>query len=230
MDKKLMKFYGWVLGLILVALFMLCKDRQKPGRIYCPDMAYSNAKEANGESDIATKVKGTSVLMASRMPVAGTIPMGTIPQNDQAKSDAYVYGYTYQHHFANTDEDKAKAGAMLKNPYASTPEVLKQGENAYNTYCSVCHGKGGLGDGPLIIRADGSDGAFKAIPPAYAERLASLRDGEIFHSITYGKGMMGGHASQVSASDRWKIILYIKKLGGIGEAGAVVASADTTKK
>jgi cytochrome c553 len=229
MDKKLMKFYGTITAMILIAMFMLCKDKTAPGKIYAPDMAYSNTSEANGESPIATMVKGTSVKMASRLAPVGTIPHGTIPQNDQAKNEAFSHSYTYQHHFANSDEDKARAGSILKNPIASTPEVLKQGEEAYNTYCAVCHGKGGNGDGPLIIRADGSDGAFKAVPPAYSDRLKTLRDGEIFHSITYGKGMMGAHASQVSPSDRWKIIHYIKKLGGIGEGVAVVASADSTK-
>ncbi|MBK7958796.1 MAG: c-type cytochrome [Bacteroidetes bacterium] len=222
MDNKTIKFYATILGMILLAIFMLSGNIRKPGRIYAPDMAYSNAGETYGESKIPTKVGDSMRYMASRLPVAGTIPFGTIPQNELAKNEAYAFSYTYMKHFANTPADKARAGALLKNPYMQTPEVLKEGEAAYITYCSNCHGKTGLGDGSLIIRADGTDGPFKAIPPSYADRLKTLRDGEIFHSITYGWNMMGGHASQVSPDDRWKIICYIKKLGGLPDNHTVI--------
>lgn len=232
MDKSTVKFYLKVAAVICLAMWMLNKNYRKPGRIYAPDMAYSNAKETYAESDIPTRIKGTIVNMSARLPVDGSIPMGTIPAAF-AKNDAYAMSYTYTRHFQNTDADKTRAGQMLKNPYTQTPEVLKEGEAAYTTKCAVCHGKTGNGDGPLIIRADGSDGAFKAVPPAYSDRLKTLKDGEMFHSITYGKGMMGGHASQVSPDLRWKIICYIKKLGGLGDNNIVAvntAPADTTKK
>ena len=232
MDKNTIKFYFKITVVICFTLWMLNKNYRKPGRIYAPDMAYSNAKETYAESDIPTKVKNTIFKMASRMPVAGTLPIGTTPQ-EFAKNDAYALSYTYTKHFQNTDADKTRAGQILKNPYTQTPEILKEGEAAYITKCAVCHGKTGNGDGPLIIRADGTDGAFKAVPPTYTDRLKTLKDGEIFHSITYGKGMMGAHASQVSPDLRWKIICYIKKLGGLGDNNVIAANtaiADTTKK
>jgi mono/diheme cytochrome c family protein len=232
MDKNTTKFYIKIAVVICLAIWMVNKNYRKPGRIYAPDMAYSNAKETYAESDIPTRIKGTVHAMSARLPVEGTIPVGTIPAQF-AKNDAYALSYTYTRHFANNDADKARAGLLLKNPYTQTPEVLKEGEVAYLSKCAACHGKTGNGDGPLIIREDGTDGAFKAVPPAYSDRLKTLKDGEMFHSITYGKGMMGAHASQVSPDVRWKIICYIKKLGGLGDGNAVAvnaAAADTTKK
>jgi len=40
----------------------------------------------------------------------------------------------------------------------------------------------------------------------------NLKDGEIFHSITLGFGSMGSHGSQIRTADRWKVVLYIRKL------------------
>ncbi len=35
-------------------------------------------------------------------------------------------------------------------------------------------------------------------------------DGEIFHVISVGWGIMGAHASQISQEDRWRITAYVK--------------------
>ena len=40
----------------------------------------------------------------------------------------------------------------------------------------------------------------------------NLKDGEIFHSITLGFGSMGAHGSQIRTEDRWKLVLYIRRL------------------
>jgi mono/diheme cytochrome c family protein len=37
-----------------------------------------------------------------------------------------------------------------------------------------------------------------------------MSDGTMFHSITYGKGLMGSYASQVTRAQRWMIIKYIR--------------------
>jgi hypothetical protein len=34
----------------------------------------------------------------------------------------------------------------------------------------------------------------------------------MFHVITYGKGLMGSHAALLSQAERWKVVLYIRKL------------------
>ena len=36
----------------------------------------------------------------------------------------------------------------------------------------------------------------------------------MFHSITYGKGTMGSHASQLTQEERWKLVYYVQKLQG----------------
>ena len=36
----------------------------------------------------------------------------------------------------------------------------------------------------------------------------------MYHTLTYGKGLMGSHASQLSALERWEVIEYVKVLQG----------------
>ncbi len=69
-----------------------------------------------------------------------------------------------------------------------------------------CHGKTGQGDGGVVVVGDYNppspyDGAYK-------ER--SL--GGIFHVITFGKGAMGAHASQLNKEERWKVAMYVRTL------------------
>jgi hypothetical protein len=46
--------------------------------------------------------------------------------------------------------------------------------------------------------------------PSYGDR--NINFGTIFHVVTYGKGVMGSHASQVTPEERWKLALYVMKL------------------
>jgi mono/diheme cytochrome c family protein len=44
------------------------------------------------------------------------------------------------------------------------------------------------------------------------EAVAAWTDGQIYHIITMGRGLMASYAAQVEPDDRWKIILYIRKM------------------
>ena len=42
----------------------------------------------------------------------------------------------------------------------------------------------------------------------------------MYHTLTWGKGLMGSHASQLSQRQRWEVIEYIKVLQQGGEMPA----------
>ena len=57
--------------------------------------------------------------------------------------------------------------------------------------------------------------------PSYSDNLLirrsgttmqNLSDGHMYHAMTYGFNAMGPHASQISAEERWKIIMYVNEL------------------
>jgi mono/diheme cytochrome c family protein len=128
--------------------------------------------------------------MTQQMPVAGAIPRGFQP-----------------FHYLQGEEEEKRAGSELQNPFKPTPENLARGQQVYTNYCAVCHGATGAGDGPIIPKYPN--------PPNYnSDKSKNLTDGARFHVITLGRKDMPSHAAQVTAEDRWKVILYIHKLQG----------------
>lgn len=238
MDKQTKKFYLKIAFAFLVIAFLVYKNPKSPGSIYAPDMAFSRAYETYAEGPISTFFGKYESKMAALLPVANTISTHALPSEALYKQEpSVIYSYNYTRYYKYNDSDKVRAGLELKNPFQPTPEVLKRGEAIYKYQCAICHGKNGMGDGPLIVREDGSEGAYKAVPPAYSDRLKTLKDGEMYHSITYGKNLMGGYGSHVRSEDRWKLVCYIKELGGLNKPAssdsskvASAISSDSTKK
>lgn len=97
------------------------------------------------------------------------------------------------------------AGRTLVNPFDSTPALLAEGKILFGVYCMTCHGESGKGDGPV-------GKVFMGVPPYNLGRVKELPEGQIFHTITHGRGRMISHASQVSVAERWKITRYVQVL------------------
>jgi mono/diheme cytochrome c family protein len=170
---------------LLVNLYSCNRDRNNPGWDYFPDMFYSMAYETN------SKNPNFENGMTMRVPVPGTVPRDFIP-----------FEYT------NDPESRIKAGKELVNPVLTSPEALLRGKAIYTTFCIGCHGSAGKGDGHLF-----TSGLYPLKPLSLSGDTASrLKDGEIFHTITLGIRSMGAHGSQIRSDDRWKLVLYIRKL------------------
>lgn len=182
----------------LITGFASCgkKDANSPGVEFMPDMYVSPSMEVYGTREI----DGDTTYSTEFLPVKGTIARGYIP---------YAY--------PNTAQGYEQAGLYLKNPIALTPQVEKDGEALYGKFCVHCHGASGAGDGKVGQKLPGA-------PPAYNGALKDLPEGKIFHSITYGKGLMGNHASILTQEERWKLVHYVQKLQGPKET-----ATDTTK-
>ncbi len=187
-------------------MFMLssCNDDPKlPGYEYMPDMYRSPSYETNSPNPFFADS------MTSQKPVAGTIARG--------KSFPYP--------FPNTPEGYEQAGLELKNPLERNDLNLEEGKRLYGHFCVHCHGETGMGDGSIP-----AGGKFPP-PPAYSGALKDLVEGKMFHSVTFGKNLMGPHASQLGAQQRWKVIMYVQTLqkGGAATAGAKDSTATTVK-
>jgi mono/diheme cytochrome c family protein len=132
-------------------------------------------------------------------PVPGTIPRGFLPL-----------------HYAADPADALRAGNELTNPYvASNADVQRRGAAVFANFCQVCHGGAGRGDGPVVLRG------FPAPPSLLAERALKMKDGQIFHVLTYGQDNMPSYAAQLSRDDRWTVIAYVRSL----QAKSTVKSA-----
>ena len=170
---------------LLMNLYSCNRNRNNPGWDYFPDMFYSTAYETN------SKNPNFENGMTMRVPVPGTVPRDFTP-----------FEYT------NDPESRIKAGKELANPFLMTPEALSGGKVIYTTFCIGCHGIAGKGDGHLY-----TSGLYPIKPLSLSGDTASkLKDGEIYHTITLGIRSMGAHGSQIRPDDRWKLVLYIRKL------------------
>ncbi len=120
-------------------------------------------------------------------------------------------------HYASTTDDALRAGTELVNPFPSTDlAALRRGAEVFATFCAVCHGGEGLGDGVAAQR-----GAPRP-PSLTGDRALAMRDGQLFHIITYGQNLMASYAVQIPPADRWKAVLHIRSLQA--KAAALAAS------
>lgn len=206
--KNLKLIAGSTFAALLVAGFTSCgtKDANSPGLEFMPDMYRSPSVEYYGTS----LLDGDTVYASQFLPVKGTVARGYMP---------YVY--------PNTGDGYEQAGMYLKNPIPFSAEAEKEGEVLYGKFCVHCHGATGAGDGKV-------GGKLPGAPPAYNTTLKNLPEGKIFHSITYGKGLMGNHGSFLTQEERWKLVYYVQKLQGpkavATDSTKVVAAADSSKK
>ena len=101
---------------------------------------------------------------------------------------------------------------------------FKEATRLYLIYCGICHGEKLDGQGPLW---KGGEGPFPAAPRNFLTDpvVTNMAEGTMFHSVTYGKNLMGSYASQLSTEQRWMIIHYIKEK----QAASVTATPVTPK-
>ncbi len=189
-------------------VFVACKSENSPGYEYMPGMYRSPSWETYGEEK--GKEYGTEHGMTALQPAENTIPQGYLP---------YAY--------PNTATGYKEAGENLKNPLEFNEDVLAEGKEIYSKMCIHCHGKAGKGDGSVT-----SNPKWPGPPPAYdSPQLKDLPGGKIFHSIHYGKGLMGPHASLITQEDRWKLVHYVQYLQDkdrkMGVAPAAEGDAET---
>jgi mono/diheme cytochrome c family protein len=157
-------------------------DPTLPGRDFVKDMIDSVPYDAFAKNPVFADGK------TLQSPAPGSLPRGFVP---------FDYGPGLQ--------EAARAAAEIKSPLAGSPEYLARGDLVFHTVCYVCHGDQGRGDGPVVPR-------FPTPPSLVAEHARGLAEGQIFHVIARGQGLMPSHAAQVPPADRWKVIQYVRSL------------------
>ena len=184
------------------AVVVSCSDvKRKPGSIYMPDMAYSRAYETYADhSNLAEKN-----INYNNRPVEGTIARGEEMPFHISKDAA-------------GDTTNYFASKAVKNPFDSlNKKQLVEAERLYLINCGICHGPKLDGNGPLY---KGGEGPYPAKPATLVGdvKYESMPEGQMFYSVAYGKNLMGSYASQLSRTQRWMVIKYIKGMQAAGKA------------
>ncbi len=117
-------------------------------------------------------------------PVAGTVARGHLP----------------------TATGTQEAAATLVNPLPRTKEMFAVGRKAYLNRCEVCHGVVGNGQGSLTA-------AYGAKPAnLQAQQFRDYPDGKIYWAIVNGKNAMPAHAADLTETQRWAVVHYVRAL------------------
>ena len=141
--------------------------------------------------------------MSARKPVAGAVPRGF-------ESDGSGPNFGNNTSYYHPDKcGKVYGDGMpkaLKLNADNTEAFIRHGKQRYNISCMPCHGEAGNGRGTAAVVGNFSvadlNGFLKAEYP----------DGQMYETISVGKGLMSGYAYNIPVRDRWAIIAYVRAL------------------
>jgi mono/diheme cytochrome c family protein len=112
------------------------------------------------------------------------------------------------------------AAERLVNPRTRTSESINRGKFVYETYCLVCHGEAGRGDGPISSAAGG---AFFGVRSLVSDTVARRSDGFLYGVIAnaqaMGRGLMPRYGDKVRGADRWDLVNYVRTLQALHRGG-----------
>lgn len=147
----------------------------------------------------------------SRLPVAHTSPRGFDAEGNNERGGVHEYefsggdGYYYTGHVGDYFGNGMPTELALHDEAAAI-ELLKRGEERFNVYCAICHGRSGDGAGMT------SQYGVPGIANLMMFSAESYPNGRLFETITKGKGNMSGYGYNIPVRDRWAIIAYIRAM------------------
>ena len=193
--------------------------RRNPGRVYMPDMGYSRAYETYDARDSNIFTRDTNEqgrkVFYNNMPVAGTVARGEVMPFNLVKD------------FPG-DTTNYIASKQITNPLTNLDSSqMTEAERLYLINCGICHGPKLDGNGPLYN--DGK-GPFPSAPKNFLGDpiVSKMPEGQMFYSVTFGKNLMGSYASQLTRTQRWMVIAYIKSKQNAALAAAKPTASDST--
>jgi mono/diheme cytochrome c family protein len=197
-------------GVVSIAGFRGGHSSKPPMEIF-PDMNYQD--KVKDQLPSAFFSDGNS----ARPPIDGTIAIEMPAQNDYwstGKWDETHWGDGIPVH-------EARDGGRL---LAIDAANMARGRERYTITCSVCHGA--VGDGKGITSKYG----MSTVASYQVDRIRDMSDGEIFNTLTNGKGQMLGYGYNIPIDDRWRIIMYIRALQHSQNASFSDASPEEQKQ
>jgi len=164
-------------------LVLSCHNNATPNYQYFPNMYEPLSYNTYSESSAFKNGK------EGQLPAEGSIKRGFVPYEYPNTPEALI----------------AVKAANLKSPIDSMSTAdMDKGKALFEIYCAICHGNAGNGQGRLVTQ-----GKFLGVP-SYKDRV--INEGSIFHVVTYGLNLMGSHANQLSAHERWLVAAYVVDL------------------
>jgi mono/diheme cytochrome c family protein len=208
-----MKLSFVFLGILLAALLIVGMagfrgDRSaRPPLELFPDMNYQDK----------VKDQVPSAFFSDGNSARAPIP-GTIAEEMPAQVDYWSTGKWDDTHWGTgIPAHEARDGGRALAVDAAN---MARGRERYTISCAVCHGA--AGDGQGVVTKYGLNG----VASYHVDRLRNETDGELFDTISNGKGQMLGYGYNITVDDRWRIVMYVRALQHSQNAMFADASAD----
>jgi mono/diheme cytochrome c family protein len=94
-------------------------------------------------------------------------------------------------------------GGFAESPYAFTEAELLRGKVLYQSFCAICHGAKGEGDGRVVPLGMPKPRPFQVV--------RDQPEGYFYFAATNGFGRMLSYKSRIPERERWLIARYIKQ-------------------
>ncbi len=224
MMSRINLLLGGLLVIVVAFSAWVRIDFTVPNIEILPDMKYTAAWQSFSPNPL---FKDGKTLQA---PVRGTIARGEHPLPfNSSKEDALRAGEELQNPWKNpapkpqspsesarkpstppAKSDEAPKPEASPVPAVSGPSPMEQsivrGNRLFRIYCVACHGGTGLGDGLVAQRG------FPPPPSLVTGKSLQMKDGQLFHILTYGQGAMAPFAGQISQEQRWDLVSFVRDL------------------
>lgn len=200
-----MRWFFLILAISVVAIVYALGPRgekfSSPPFMLFPDMDNQYKVKAQKPSDFFESGQG------AQEPVEGTEPLGfEFPVTDEGVGRTDL-DYSTGSDYLNTGLFGDFYGKGFPAEIEMDEAFLARGRERYQITCTPCHGESGNGGGVVS--------KYWAIPPTanlIDARVKDMPEGQIFWTITHGKGLMGPYNGVTSVRDRWAITAYLRGL------------------
>jgi mono/diheme cytochrome c family protein len=162
-----------------------------------PDMDFQPMYKSDTAMDIFADGR------SNRGEIANTVPRGQL-----AADDLFFRGLDGDRWLTRFPEVYPDG-----RPFVVDANLMTRGKQRYEIYCSPCHGFDGRGNGMVPARVAQSGGNWLArnlIDPAAGS--VTMPNGQLYNTISNGYNTMMGYAAQITHSDRWAIVAYVRAL------------------
>lgn len=203
-----MRWFFLILAISVVAVVYALGPRgekfSSPPFMLFPDMDNQYKVKPQKPSDFFESGQG------AQLPVEGTEPMGydfPVASGSDGQRGRSDLDYSSGTDYFNTGLFGDFYGKGFPTELKMDEAFLARGKERYQITCTPCHGESGNGAGVVS--------KYWAIPPTanlLDARVREMPEGQLFWTITHGKGLMEPYNGVTSVRDRWAITAYLRGL------------------
>ncbi len=207
-----------LLGVMLLTLTTRV-DYSRPNIEILPDMKYTpawttyaaNPNFANGRT-LQAPVPGTLARGEQPLPYTAT-PESAVRAGEELRNPYDVDTGKIEERNTTDGASRGDQGSVdderakkIADDEQSLRDSVRRGGDTYRVFCIPCHGPAGGGDGLVAQRG------FPPPPSFLTGKSPQMKDGQLFHILTYGQGNMSPMAAQLSPARRWDVINYVRSI------------------